>query len=536
MQKIFHFLFLEIVFGGLYGAPIWATTISASGEEVTYKYTTEFRSLVPVDSSKSATVTEQVTEKMTEQMTEQAEFHAGHLFGLLMSPEMAANSGYSLELVAGAAGPKAAKISNVVLFRVAGDAYNWVRYTASGRMLVLDKVLMSWIGKSRVGDVKLPLLRDLPSIYSDDGQEFRDRKWIRCSDSHYRSAGDFSYFYDPFRCPELGQEPLARQVTVTVSRVNPVGATDEALVPLHEFHGDNGNGRFTTFYFVNGFDDEPAVADGAAAIHRDFGWKTFVATAKLLEARGFEKVSGLADLRSRLKADLEKLHLQTPVSMENPSQKRFLSTYLKVQGDEVLVARLALFRTKNESGSVATHTFPEFWKEAWESADFLYFGGHSGDGQALDLKTMMATLSASDIASIHFRPTKTQIVFFDACTSYDHYQSDYIKKKPFGLHLLTYGLVSQFHQAEATVAAMLDLLVPPLRGEAAGSRNEFASQAANLPARDITWFEALQALERDQLVAHVDHFYYLKDRPKVLRDFEEENAYPSFLINVWVPN
>ena len=75
-----HFFFLPTAF---------ALTVSASGEEVSYEYSTSFRTL------------KRGGELTTEAARAQAEFHSIHLFGLFYAPEVNEKVGIPAELMEG---------------------------------------------------------------------------------------------------------------------------------------------------------------------------------------------------------------------------------------------------------------------------------------------------------------------------------------------------------------------------------------------------------------------------------------------------
>ncbi len=486
-----------------------AATYSHSGEEVDYTFEARFRSLQPADSRLDGRLTLSL-----------AEDHAAHLFGLFHTAEYAEAAGYRRELVEGFAGTKKVKILSHRSYRVEADPYVWIQYKASGQMLVLNRVLEGWTGQYQSARVPLPLLLDLPAIYADqEHKTYRSKKWQKCTDSYYSSPSDFSYFYNPYRCPELAREPIAEMATFEVKRKEALPFSFDAIaserVPLREIHSDNGNGNLSIFYFANGYDEVPSHGTAPGRIRRDAGWKSYQALENLLLERfAFEKIEGLPDLRDRLGVDFDNLKLLSPVSLRSDVQRRYFSTFIKRVGRKTIVVRSGLFDTRNEG---ANRSFPSFWKEAWENGDFIYFGGHSGDGQALNLRNLLSTLGAAELNDLRLPFSKTQIAFIDSCSSYDHYQQLYKSLNPHGLHLMTYGLVSLFHLAPATLEATLNLLL-------------------QVPAKAPSWTEALRNIETAQLQAHVEHLYEKKDWNYMFDYFEKQGAYPSFLLNVSTPD
>jgi len=480
-----------------------AQSLSASGTEVSYQYTAEFRSLLSADQFSK------------QQIRFEAEIHAAHLFGLFHSPEKSEKYGIELELNEGFAGTKKPKITRSEGLKKQNDYYLWVRYEANGTMLVQNPVLKGWLKHQNQGTIQLPLLKDMPAIYKNNYNEYtQPKRWIQCTDSYYRSATDFSYFYNPFRCSELSREPLARLTPFNIKPTPLSSAVKNTKVPLKQILADNGNGELVTLYFANGFDKVPAASAPIADIQKDSGWRTFDATSKLLENKyNFVPVKNTKEYHELLKDKATLISLQNPVWMEHDKNRIYFRTFIKKHNNVTYIARVGLFNSTNETGTRAPRSFPKFWKEAWENGDFIYFGGHSGDGQALNINNILSTLDSSDISAIQISQNKTQIVFIDSCSSYDHFQDTYMKLKTQNLHFVSYGLVSLFHLASKTIESMLDLLIL-----------KFDTQP--------TWIEALKHTENKQLEGHVEYSYYKKDQADVLRAFKKAQSHPAFLLNV----
>jgi hypothetical protein len=483
--------------------------LSNSGEEVAYRYRTEFRSLVRKTDGKIPTAAELAT------------FHSLHLFGIFQSPSGAERAGYSPELIEGYSGPKNPVIESAETVDHPNDPYVWVRYAARGEMILLKPVLKKWLPQSRSGKVTLPLLVDLPAIYTDDGKGYRTPKWKPCTDSHYKDAPDFYYFYDPFRCPELGTAPIATDVAFDVTVVNQ-GIDETAYeVPLKEVYADNHNGELITLYFSNGFDQVPATAH-RNVIHRDNGWKSFSKIDELLTKKyGFTPVSGIEDLRKHIgvQAAASLNILPGTVHLERDDQHRYYRTYVKKKDGKTFLVRSSLLDAGNEIVSSPLRSFPKFWKEAWEHGDFIYFGGHSGDGQALSLGGFEKNLQKMGTGDISFNRDKTQIAFFDSCSSYAHFQQMYAGNNPDHLHLISFGLVSLFHLAFPTMETLLDIVM-------SGGNNR------------VGWVDAIRTIERNQLAGHIG-FYYGHESQKKQKErrkfFEGRGEVPTSLMSVSVP-
>ncbi|HEX4923817.1 MAG TPA: hypothetical protein VFV50_07015 [Bdellovibrionales bacterium] len=500
--QLFAALIVAVVTTTSHMTTAHALALSHSGEEVRYTYEVTYRTL-----HRGPTLT-------APQIRAAAALHAAHVFGLFHSPEVAAATGFPADLIEGFAGTKPPQILAADITRppTAQDPYAWVRYQAQGSMIVHKPVLARWLRGEPRAKVILPLLKDFPSIYRDDFQAYTDAKWRRCTDDHYWRADEFSYFYNPYRCPELGRAPIATDTIFYVERSTAAQQAVHHFVPLQQIQGANGNGNLTVLYFANGFDQVPRPGAPPNVIHRDSGWKTYAAIEQLVtRVHGFRKIESLEELRAALGADFHQLNLLTPATLNHDPQRRYFSTYVKKTARQTFVVRSALLDAGNEG---RLRSFPKFWKEAWENGDVIYFGGHSGDGEALSLYNMLGTLNKADLDSIQFRRDKTQIALIDSCSSYGHYQDLYAARKPYGLHMVTYGLVSLFHLAPATIAQLLDITLS--QGQA------------------LRWTDALALIEQRQLRPHVEYIYEPRDHERMYREYLRRGTFPTGLLTVHV--
>lgn len=491
-----------VIAGALTSPAAAAVTLSHSGEEVRYTYEITYRSLL------------RASHLSPQHIHAAARNHAAHVFGLFHAREVAAATGFPADLIEGFAGTKTPRVTaaDVAKGPAANDPYVWIRYQAQGTMIVHKPVLYRWLAGQARGKVVLPLLKDLPAIYRDDRNAYSSAKWRACTDEHYWRADDFSYFYNPFRCAELGLEPLAVLTTFYIERVHPEGEAARYYVPVQQIQSANGNGRLTVLYFANGFDQVPRPGAPPHVIHRDSGWKAYAAIDMLAtRVHGFERAKSLEHLRALLGDDFTQLNLVTPATLTHDLHRRYFSTYVKKTANQIFVVRSALFDAGNEG---QLRSFPKFWKEAWENGDLIYFGGHSGDGDALSLHTMLGTLKKDDIDGIGFRRDKTQIAFIDSCSSYAHYQDLYAARKPSGLHIVTYGLVSLFHLAQAAIEQLFDIALS--RGQ------------------PLRWTDALGLIEQRQLRPHVDYIYEPGERERLYRQYLRKGTFPTGLLTVHI--
>lgn len=513
--KVFLFALL-IILTKPFTFALAAKTISNSGEEIEFEFETSFRTLYTTDS---------ISDFNNKTTQSQALWHADHIFGLFHSPEYAEAYNTPAELIEGFAGTKHPVILNSSSFRADGDNHIWVKYRTKGKALVLKSVVDGWLGPStRTGKVSLPLIEDLPAIYKNQEaplslnvSDYTKRNWVKCTDPHYKSPLDFSYFYNPYRCPELSTAPIAKDVEFKIKRA-PQTRWQNTLMPLTEIRSDNQNGELVVLYLINGFYNDFTSGDSPQAIHRDDGWRLYTNIGKkLVHDYGFTEVENLSHFRALLGENQKHMNLLTPVALANDTQRRYFATYVKQAGSKTYVVRKALFDTSNEERSNPLRSFLKFWKEAWENGDFIYYGGHSGSGASLDTSVILGNLAAIDIENVHFRQNKTQIAFFDSCSSYAYYQDMYMQKKPVGLHLLTYGMVSLFHLAQPSLETLIQFIM-------------------NEAPRTPTWVEALETIEQNQLLPALEFMYEPAEAQRLNLNYKRKGLYPSYLLNVAVPD
>jgi hypothetical protein len=441
--------------------------------------------------------------------------HAYHLYGVFQSPYYLDKKGHPAEVSIGFSGTMTPTIVEAQAFIIEGDPYIWVEYRGAGKTVLHRRVANDWFGNKNEVAVTLPLIKDLTAIYKDGMTGYKSAKWKDCTDKFFNDPDSFSYFYDPFYCPELGSEPIAEDVTFELRKLP---EPENTALPLSDLRAGNYNGRLVTLYFVHGFDEIPEPPKGGDimdGIRKDAGYKLYQNLENvLLRDYGFTKVQGLAEFREFLGSEFNNINLIREVSLEHPSQYRFFRTYVRRdRGGRIWVVRSGLFPSDNDGALV---TFPTFWKEAWENGDVLYYGGHSGDGSALSIRNMLDNLRNSKLSvtkNIRFNQGKTQIAFFDACSSYAHFQQMYADLKPNNLHILSYALPSLFHTAVATERVLLETV--------------FSAP------EDLHWMEFLEEVEKAQLKPHVDFLYRTKaERDEVYQKYLNREIYPSSLLNV----
>ena len=336
--------------------------------------------------------------------------HANHVFGILTSEKLRQKFRLDPSVIGGLGGPRRSEDSTIRFNGRRGDKV--LTYSLRGKMILHKKVAASWL---RAGKATLPLPHDMSSLYRPE-----------CTDEHYTSLGDYWYFYDPFRegCEALSTEPVAQLVEV---RIRPQRARRLDLNPrLDLVRGDNGNGALFLIYTVTGF--EASSTDPA-----DLGLQNFKTINRRLASLGFTD---------------ESTHLT-----RNRPLHIFRKTVRDRAGKEV---NLEIRRLLAETGANENNlSFAKFLKEAVENADVFAYDGHSGLGANLDLGYLQS-LSGP----FQFRPRRRQIFFFDSCSSYSYYLTQFAAAKTNAtIDVMTNGLSSLFNTAASVHNAFFDTLL-----------------------------------------------------------------------------
>ncbi|MCB0347636.1 MAG: hypothetical protein KDD37_02315 [Bdellovibrionales bacterium] len=368
---------------------LYAQIISPQAVEVNFKLESEF-----------------VTES-DEDPEYLADTQLQHLFGMLHSPEFVESFGLSFEKVEGAGGLQIPAKIKVLTY--AEDEKDYIiRYRASGVFLLQKDIAKKLL---KAGGLTLPMPYLLDQFYQK-----------KCTDSYYSSFGDFWYFYDPFRkgCEKFGQEPLARDVFITITeRTN---KKYELKPDLKTIRGDNGNGNKLVISMLNGYADTSRTPD-------DEGRVTFDEINQYLIESGFKQ--------KRLR------RLETSPMYLYEKDIETADGVIKVQIERLLVD------TDITAGS---KVFAKYFKSAMENSDVIIYSGHSGLGANLDIPSIEAKAGV-----IHFNQKKKQIAYFDSCSSYSYYLSTFrdIKRRS-KIDIITNGLNSYFGSASDVHLALLN--------------------------------------------------------------------------------
>lgn len=375
------------------GAASSAQVLGPSVQEVKYSYTAEF-----------------VTDDTESEAEDLAFDHAQYMFGVLASRALIAKYGIDSDLVGGIGSPRDEKSIRILKFEATEDDRTFVQYKVSGKILLHKKVAKKALSS---GYINIPLPADMDTIYNK-----------KCTDEHYQDFGDYWYFWDPMTergCQYLSRAPYSNTVELAITEGQVVKA--DATPRLDLLRGDNGNGSKLSIYVVNGFAESPKDP-------RDDGRTNFKELTEYFEKNGYE------------------------VTIERKTQTRPLYVYSKTitlsNGKEVDVeVRHLLVETGIESRS---KTFAKFFKEAVETADVIIYGGHSGLGGNLDIPSLEEKAGA-----FKFNNKKRQIFYFDSCSSYSYYLTQFSAEKTKAkIDVLTNGLSSYFETSQSVLEGFLN--------------------------------------------------------------------------------
>ena len=341
-------------------------------------------------------------------MQEIVDYQAQHLFGVFsVHPEYVKNPG----ILSSQSKPK---ITTAEINASARTAK--VNYTLFDTGVFKKKLLVDGPRK-----IQFVLPKDPTTIYAKGippGQSVN-----KCTDDHYNSEDDFWYFWNPkkFGCPITEADLVAVEAQLT-----PIASTIKSHPYYDKILGDNGNGRKLRIVYLVGVDQDFNSGD--------LGRKTFNEALDLLKEKGFEtdssKSSRFAKLLTLKKRDWD---VELQVKLVDPGTQEF-------------VADAAA---------------------AMENDDVFIYDGHSGLGGYLNLKRLQQSLGRP----LKLDVNKSQIFFFNGCSTFAYYNHDYFELKktsadPKGIKNL--DIVSTAIGASFDIGARHDVIL--IAGIADGSR------------------------------------------------------------------
>lgn len=275
-------------------------------------------------------------------------------------------------------------VTNVKVLKKTGNTYQ-IGYTYKGTMVVEN-------GPTNSYPITLPV--NPKTIY----QRAMVGENNPCTDHHYQSEGDFWYFWSPDRygC-KLVQGKDYIIVNAKMTRIANTQLTYPEYQNLPDKNGD------INIHVLFGMDDPSKGrnplksadinADNYRIIRDQFIKKGY--TSKVWTKAEVSKIAKTLD-----------------------GEAPFIETLTKGK----IKIRFFFGPSGIDEDALGFHWF---YKDAIENSSVMIYSGHSGLGGHLDLASIEANLGEE----IKFNTEKYQIFFFDSCTSYRYYNTQYLDRK-----------------------------------------------------------------------------------------------------------
>lgn len=219
-----------------------------------------------------------------------------------------------------------------------------------------------------------------------------------CTDDHYQTEGDFWYFWSPDRpgC-KLVKDKDYKIVNANFQRI------ENSKLTYPEYQNLPNEKGIIEIHLLFGLDDP--TKDRNPLKSSDVNSYNFRSVRQSFLSRGYtEKVWTDAEVKKIAK----RLDGKAP--------------YVETLTKGNISIRMVFAPSGIDEQALGFHFF---YKDAIENSSIMIYSGHSGLGGHLDLESIEADLGEK----INFNPNKYQIFFFDSCTSYRYYNSQYLDRK-----------------------------------------------------------------------------------------------------------
>lgn len=273
------------------------------------------------------------------------------------------------------------------------------------------------------------ILPNNPDLIYETGM-FRGRN--RCTDYHYQSEEDFWYFWYPHYedCPM--QE--GRDYTTVTANLLRFPNTKVSYPEYERLPNKEGILEISIFYGM----DEPTLQPNPLK-SKDANAPNYRSTRESLLALGFKSVY---------------LHQTNDYYLE-----AFEKDYQRSAELKKIRVKTYFGPTGIQERSLAFHQLLKF---SLENDAMMIYDGHSGLGGHLDLDSIEASLETT----IQVPLDRYQIYFFNSCSSYPYYNSQYFARKRTesdqqgskNLDIMTNGLSTYFHTLANSNFAVLSAL------------------------------------------------------------------------------
>ena len=301
-------------------------------------------------------------------------------------------------------------------------------------------------GSKKSIKISLRLPKNPKTIYKISKRGHRNL----CTDEEYDSKEDFFYFWDLSK-KGCSLENDFKNVPLIKATLKPLKNTRWSYPEYDKIYGDNGNGQDLIIYTFFGYMDSPKDTD--TPNKRDESYKAFQKVKNSLIERGMETIKQESAFRIFPEDVPYSKHFgenENFVIYDGSNYTSTLTKKVRFRGKSVnLKIHLLLSDTDINSDD---DTFRYFYEKALRTADIIEYEGHSGLGANLSLEKL-------EISKLSKK--KYQLYFFNACSTYNYFNNEYLKAKggPKNLDIILSGLPTYGDSASNNSLAFLDTFI-----------------------------------------------------------------------------
>ena len=219
-----------------------------------------------------------------------------------------------------------------------------------------------------------------------------------CTDHHYQSEGDFWYFWSPDRsgCKLV----KGKDYVIVDAKLTRMNNTKQTYPEYQNLPNEKGIIDIHVLFGMDEPDKErnPMKSDDINA----FNYRQIRSD---LIKKGYT---------SKVWTDAEVKKVAKTLDGKAP--------YIETLSKGKINVRFFFAPTGIDEESLGFHWF---YKDAIENSSIMIYSGHSGLGGHLDLESIESNLGTP----IKFNTKRYQIFFFDSCTSYRYYNTQYLDRK-----------------------------------------------------------------------------------------------------------
>ncbi len=251
--------------------------------------------------------------------------------------------------------------------------------------------------------IRLPFQPDRIYSISFDTQKNENP----CTDEHYNTEGDFWYFWDPEQkgCSLAGNDS---DVFRTYGKLEMYENTKTTYPEYDQLYGEDGTKEALNISVFFGYIND--VSNVRWPHRMDDGRDAFKATTAYLKKQGYSLTANHSGFR------------EDSLGRDIGKGINFLQTWESTisSGGRELPVRVQVMLADTDINSKDS-TFHNYWDDALENSDILYYDGHSGLGGNLDLSRLPG--------KIKWNKELYQIIFFNGCSSYPYFNGSYLNAK-----------------------------------------------------------------------------------------------------------